>query len=71
MCIRDSKNSTIMFPAPLMSTIGELGAFLNREVDAAAAGMPPSSRPVLAGDATDQAPRTPNTNGKLVPGATP
>lgn len=30
------KNSTIMFPAPLMSTIGELGAFLSRENAAAA-----------------------------------
>jgi regulator of protease activity HflC (stomatin/prohibitin superfamily) len=29
------KNSTIMFPAPLMSTIGELGAFLSRETAAA------------------------------------
>src|SRR4051794_27064089 len=29
------KNSTIMFPAPLMSTIGELGGFLNREAAAA------------------------------------
>jgi regulator of protease activity HflC (stomatin/prohibitin superfamily) len=33
------KNSTIVFPAPLMSTIGELGAFLSRE--SAAAGIPP------------------------------
>ena len=32
------KNSTIMFPAPLMSTIGELGVFLSREN--AAAGHP-------------------------------
>ena len=30
------KNSTIVFPAPLMSTIGELGTFLARESDAAA-----------------------------------
>jgi regulator of protease activity HflC (stomatin/prohibitin superfamily) len=29
------KNSTVVFPAPLMSTIGELGAFLNRETTAA------------------------------------
>jgi len=29
------KNSTIMFPAPLMSTIGELGAFMEREKAAA------------------------------------
>jgi regulator of protease activity HflC (stomatin/prohibitin superfamily) len=33
------KNSTIVFPAPLMSTIGELGAFLSRENTAA--GDPP------------------------------
>ncbi|MEA2482670.1 MAG: hypothetical protein QOC55_617 [Thermoleophilaceae bacterium] len=31
------KNSTIMFPAPLMSTIGEIGAFLSREASAAVA----------------------------------
>ena len=31
------KNSTIMFPAPLMSTIGELGTFLSREAAVAAA----------------------------------
>lgn len=30
------KNSTVVFPAPLMSTIGELGSFLGRESDAAA-----------------------------------
>jgi len=29
------KNSTVVFPAPLMSTIQELGAFLNRETAAA------------------------------------
>jgi regulator of protease activity HflC (stomatin/prohibitin superfamily) len=45
------KNSTIMFPAPLMSTIQELGAFLSRESAAAgeqppvAAGAPPEVRP--------------------------
>jgi hypothetical protein len=31
------KNTTVVFPAPLMSTIGELGAFLARETAAAAA----------------------------------
>jgi regulator of protease activity HflC (stomatin/prohibitin superfamily) len=31
------KNSTVVFPAPLMSTIQELGAFLSRETQAAAA----------------------------------
>jgi hypothetical protein len=30
------KNSTVVFPAPLMSTIGELGTFLARESAAAA-----------------------------------
>ena len=45
------KNSTIMFPAPLMSTIGELGAFLNREV---AASQP-------------EAPAVPQRNGGLIP----
>lgn len=29
------KNTTVVFPAPLMSTIGELGTFLAREADAA------------------------------------
>ena len=33
------KNTTIVFPAPLMSAIGELGAFLTRE--AVAAASPP------------------------------
>src|SRR6185295_1556334 len=32
------ENSTVVFPAPLMSTIGELGAFLARETAASAAG---------------------------------
>lgn len=37
------KNTTVVFPAPLMSTIGELGAFLAREV--AAAAPPATSTP--------------------------
>ena len=41
------KNTTVVFPAPLMSTIGELGAFLARENAAAAPAMSgPASRPV-------------------------
>ncbi|WP_329311452.1 slipin family protein [Streptomyces sp. NBC_01262] len=35
------KNTTVVFPAPLMSTIGELGSFLAREATAAAAPAPP------------------------------
>ena len=37
------KNTTVVFPAPLMSTIGELGSFLARET-AAAAGQRPGRR---------------------------
>ncbi|MEU2737900.1 slipin family protein [Streptomyces sp. NPDC007095] len=35
------KNTTVVFPAPLMSTIGELGSFLGREAAAAASAAPP------------------------------
>jgi regulator of protease activity HflC (stomatin/prohibitin superfamily) len=35
------KNSTVVFPAPLMSTIQELGAFLARETAATTAATPP------------------------------
>jgi regulator of protease activity HflC (stomatin/prohibitin superfamily) len=34
------KNTTVVFPAPLMSTIGDLGAFLTRETAASAAAQP-------------------------------
>ncbi|MGW6654835.1 band 7 domain-containing protein [Streptomyces sp. CB02130] len=37
------KNTTVVFPAPLMSTIGDLGAFLDREATAATAS--PGSQP--------------------------
>ncbi|SDT53521.1 slipin family protein [Actinoplanes derwentensis] len=37
------KNSTVVFRAPLMSTIGELGTFLARENNAAAAVAPPTA----------------------------
>jgi regulator of protease activity HflC (stomatin/prohibitin superfamily) len=36
------RNTTVVFPAPLMSTIGELGAFLARET-AAAGALPPAA----------------------------
>jgi hypothetical protein len=58
-----------MFPAPLMSTIGELGAFLNREVEAA--GSVPAPTPVsgdAASAATAESAGAAPTNGKLVPG---
>jgi hypothetical protein len=48
------KNSTVVFPAPLMSTIGELGAFLARETKAAAELPTPPAVP------------TASTNGELI-----
>jgi regulator of protease activity HflC (stomatin/prohibitin superfamily) len=38
------KNSTVVFPAPLMSTIQELGAFLARESAAVGSSTPPGRR---------------------------
>jgi len=49
------KNSTVVFPAPLMSTIQELGAFLSRET-AASAGVPATP----ARTARDRPPTTAN-----------
>jgi regulator of protease activity HflC (stomatin/prohibitin superfamily) len=46
------KNTTVVFPAPLMSTIGELGAFLAREAAAAAPPTDPSHLPKLTAVAT-------------------
>ena len=54
------KNSTVVFPAPLMSTIEELGSFLAREKAAAAS----SPVPVTAGS---PAVRVPETNGSTDP----
>ncbi|MCZ1004400.1 slipin family protein [Streptomyces mirabilis] len=56
------KNTTVVFPAPLMSTIGELGAFLARETTAAAATAPPSPTLVPALDLTKPA-RVPAPHG--------
>jgi regulator of protease activity HflC (stomatin/prohibitin superfamily) len=39
------KNTTVVFPAPLMSTIEELGAFLARETRASAAPVPSGTDP--------------------------
>ena len=55
------KNSTVVFPAPLMSTISELGTFLARE-SAAAGTNPPAtghSIPVLPAIRTSAAPPRP------------
>jgi hypothetical protein len=46
------RNTTVVFPAPLMSTIGELGAFLAREAAAAAPPTAPSDIPKSTAIAT-------------------
>ncbi|MCW2723070.1 MAG: band 7 protein, partial [Pseudonocardia sp.] len=52
------KNTTVVFPAPLMSTIGELGSFLARETAAAAAQPGPASVAYPM-----QPPAVPSSNG--------
>jgi regulator of protease activity HflC (stomatin/prohibitin superfamily) len=53
------KNTTVVFPAPLMSTIGELGSFLARE---AAAAQQPAPR--VTGNAAESGmTRVPEANG--------
>lgn len=62
------KNTTVVFPAPLMSTVADLGEFLRRETQAAstmtAAPVPPVPPvvPVRAGQSSD---------GLVVPGPAP
>ena len=56
------KNTTVVFPAPLMTTIAELGAFLAREN--AAAGSGPGAAPRLPG-ATRTLSGSPAANGGL------
>jgi regulator of protease activity HflC (stomatin/prohibitin superfamily) len=55
------KNTTVVFPAPLMSTIGELGSFLARE--AAAAKSRPAAAPVVAVPMQAPAVHVPSGNG--------
>ena len=54
------KNTTVVFPAPLMTTIAELGAFLAREATA--------STPLAAITADEQPARTATPNGTVTPG---
>ena len=44
------KNSTVVFPAPLMSTIAELGTFLEREITAAGEHPAPTGQPAESGN---------------------
>jgi regulator of protease activity HflC (stomatin/prohibitin superfamily) len=57
------KNTTVVFPAPLMSTIGELGSFLARET-AAAGSRTPQPAPVVP---APPAPPVLHTNGAAAP----
>jgi regulator of protease activity HflC (stomatin/prohibitin superfamily) len=54
------KNTTVVFPAPLMSTIGELGAFLAREQAAATtpAPTPTTTTPATATSPAAEVPAT-------------
>jgi regulator of protease activity HflC (stomatin/prohibitin superfamily) len=49
------QNTTVVFPAPLMSTIQELGAFLAREQAAVTAPAPAPKSPAVEVPATDAA----------------
>ena len=40
------KNTTVVFPAPLMTAIAELGSFLAREQAAASPPLPPTEQPL-------------------------
>jgi regulator of protease activity HflC (stomatin/prohibitin superfamily) len=53
------KNSTIMFPAPLMSTIQELGAFLSREAAASRPITPDKDAPAVDAAAANGGARLP------------
>jgi len=51
------KNTTVVFPAPLMSTIGELGSFLAREAGSAETHKPARTVPILSSNGeADQLP---------------
>jgi hypothetical protein len=61
------KNTTVVFPAPLMSTIEELGNFLAREAAAATPSQPPAPATLPAANAP--AARVRGTNGPPTTGA--
>jgi regulator of protease activity HflC (stomatin/prohibitin superfamily) len=63
------KNSTVVFPAPLMSTIAELGAFLARESGAAQAGTAAASAAAASSAATTPAAPPPTTTAPPVKAA--
>ncbi|MGV9839712.1 slipin family protein [Nocardia niigatensis] len=50
------KNTTVVFPAPLMSAIGDIGAFFARETAAVGQPAPKTRPPMIQGPAGDGAP---------------
>jgi regulator of protease activity HflC (stomatin/prohibitin superfamily) len=64
------KNTTVVFPAPLMSTIEELGSFLSREADAASAKRNQPAPTALFGNgaATQAPPAAPAVHAASLPG---
>jgi regulator of protease activity HflC (stomatin/prohibitin superfamily) len=61
------KNTTVVFPAPLMSTIGELGSFLARETAASAAHTLPADPAAAEPPAiTSPIPTAPSNGGGAV-----
>jgi regulator of protease activity HflC (stomatin/prohibitin superfamily) len=55
------KNTTVVFPAPLMSTIQELGNFLAREQTAATTQAPPATLPAKADGSSSPTGELPET----------
>jgi hypothetical protein len=63
------KNTTVVFPAPLMSTIEELGSFLSREADAASAKRnQPAPTALFGNDAATQVPAVAAVHASSLPG---
>jgi hypothetical protein len=55
------QNTTVVFPAPLMSTIQELGNFLAREQTAATTQAPPATLPAKADGSSSPTGELPET----------
>ena len=63
------KNTTVVFPAPLMSTIGELGSFLARETAASGAQTDPPAVPAPSVPAAPSVPVAAPNGTPAVPSA--
>jgi hypothetical protein len=63
------KNTTVVFPAPIMTTIAELGSFIAREASAAAppATPAPSASPATQATPARPAPSAPSDRDEVMP----